>query len=84
MPALQHNAVFELSENSGPLRTAVIAIGTGSAALECCATRDPATGAWVAVPDSTHTASTVFSFHQGRRIFYRWVLTGDAAGYMSD
>jgi hypothetical protein len=84
MPALQHNNAFELSENSGPLRTAVIAIGTGTAKLECCSTRDPEAGTWVEVPDSLQSASTVYSFHQGRRIFYRWVLTGDASGYMSD
>jgi hypothetical protein len=81
MPSIIHNMPFELSTNRES-RTAAIKITAGSAKLQCCIGRDGAT--WVDVPNSSVTADTVYTFHQSRGLLYRWVLTGDAVGYMSD
>jgi hypothetical protein len=80
---IQNNQPFEKSANY-ETKTAVLTISSGSAKLQACNGRDPDAGTWVDVPDSSHTASTVFSFYCSRGLLYRWVLSGDAAGYMSN
>lgn len=64
-------------------KTAAIKIGSGSAKLQCKAINTDDTS-WVDVPDSLTTASTVYTFYCSRGLNYRWVLTGDARGSMSD
>jgi len=73
-----NNYPFGGTETGGTIRTAVIYMSSGTAKLQGLAGQDADNDNWVDVPDSSVTASTVYTFYAAPGIQYRWVLTGDA------
>lgn len=83
MPKMVNNAPFTGKETGGTLRQFTIDAGTGSVTLESLGSGDVDTGTWVAVPDGAYSADTSATFYCAPGLWYRWVITGNAAGNMS-
>lgn len=83
MPVILNQQPFRSSYNH-ETKTAVITMSSGTAKLQACAGNDPDNDTWVDVPDSSVSASTVYTFYISSGLYYRWVLTGDAEVYQGD
>lgn len=75
------NSPFQNSASG--VRSYNIDAGSGTATLQSLAGNDPDNDTWVAVPDGAYTADTNASMYAVAGIQYRFVLTGDASGWIS-
>jgi len=75
------NIPFQASASG--IRSFNIEIGTGGATLQSLSGSDPGSDTWIPVPDGAYTASTSASMYAAAGILYRFVLTGDAQGWIS-
>jgi len=78
--AVINNRVIKGSGNE--IITAAIYMTSGTAKVQCLAGNDPDADNWVDIPDSSVSASTVYSFHAAQGHKYRFVLTGDAEAWI--
>lgn len=81
MGKLVSNQVIQGGERG--VMTVTVSMSSGTVTLQALAGNDPDNDTWVNVPDGAWSASTQASFYAPPSQKYRFVLTGDATGWVS-